>query len=89
MTPDTVLALAQHALLITLYISGPMMAVGLLVGLIIGVLQAVTNVQEATLSYIPKMVAIFGVFIVLMPWLLRLMIGYSASLLGNLSRFAR
>ena len=61
MTPDHVLSLGRDATLLMLLIAGPILAVGLIVGLAVSVFQAVTQIQEMTLTFIPKLIAILGV----------------------------
>jgi len=89
MDTQTVISLGKDAILVTLTLSAPLMAVGLVVGLIIGIFQTVTSVQESTLAYIPKMVAVFLAFLLCMPWMLQVIVGYTATLFGNLQNFAR
>ena len=61
-----------------------MLGVGLVVGLAISIFQAVTSIQEMTLTFIPKMVAVILAIIIALPWMLRLMVGFTGSLLGDL-----
>ena len=65
MDTQTVITLGKDAITVVLTLSAPLMAVGLLVGLVIGIFQTVTSVQESTLAYIPKMVAVFLAFLVI------------------------
>lgn len=89
MSQDIVLKLAKDALQITLTISGPILLVSLVVGIFISIAQVVTSIQDMTLSFVPRIVAVFAVFLFLFPWVMSLMIGYTANLLGHLERFAR
>ena len=89
MDSQTVISLGKDAILVTLMLSGPLMAVGLGVGLVIGIFQTVTSVQESTLAYIPKMVAVFLAFMLCMPWMISVIVSYTAGLFGNLQVFAR
>lgn len=81
-------AAAQRALLFSLEISVPILAVGLVVGLFMSVLQAVTQIQEQMLSFIPKVVAMAAALLVLTPWLLSVMADYVRSVLGSLGLIA-
>ena len=71
MTEADVLDIARDAMMTMLLVSAPMLLIGLIVGLIISVFQTLTHVQEMTLTFIPKILSIFGAMIVFMPWMLR------------------
>jgi len=88
MTIDFVAKLCQDAVSVVLLVAAPMLAAGLVLGLIIGVLQAITSVQEQTLSFIPKVIAVMVVFLLTMPWMLRVLMSYTANLFADLARFA-
>jgi flagellar biosynthetic protein FliQ len=72
--------IGQQALIITLIISGPVLLVGLIVGLLIGVFQAVTQIHEMTLTFIPKILAMVGVLIFLLPWMIIKFMDYTVNL---------
>jgi flagellar biosynthetic protein FliQ len=76
--------IGRQALWITLILSGPLLLVGLVVGLFIGVFQAVTQINEMTLTFIPKILAVFGVFVFLLPWMTILMIDYTVDLFNKI-----
>ena len=76
MNPDTVISLAQRAMEVTLMISAPPLLAALLMGLIVSVFQAATQINEMTLSFIPKLVAIFVVLVVFGPWMLSILLDY-------------
>jgi flagellar biosynthetic protein FliQ len=80
MDASMVIDIGRQALWVTLIVSGPMMIVGLLVGLLVGIFQAVTQIHEMTLTFIPKILSMVIVFIVLMPWMLLKIIEYTVSL---------
>ena len=84
MTPESALDLFRHALFTALLLASPMLGVGLVVGLMISVFQAVTSIQEMTLTFIPKMVAVIAAIIIALPWMLRMMMSYTTQLFGNL-----
>lgn len=88
MTPETVSELARQALWTTVLLVGPVLLVGALAGLITSVLQAVTQIQEQTLAFVPKLAASIAVLLVLGPWMLRVMIEFTQSLIADLGRFA-
>jgi len=89
MTPDTALALARDASWLVLVLAGPLLGAGLAVGLVVSVVQAVTQVQEASLSFIPKLAAVLVVIAVLGHWMLGQMLGFTATLLASLPTYAQ
>lgn len=84
MSGDLVIQLAQEALMMVLLISAPMLGLGLLVGLAVSVFQATTSIQEQTLAFIPKIVAVFVAILIFGPWMLRLMVEYVTNVFVNL-----
>ena len=76
--------LARNAILITLLLAAPLLIVALGVGLFVSVLQAVTQIQEQTLSFVPKLVAVAVVFLVALPWMLQLTVKYTTELFRSL-----
>jgi flagellar biosynthetic protein FliQ len=88
-TADAVLSLARDSSLLMLYIAGPVLGAGLVTGVIVSVFQAVTQVQEASLSFVPKLVAILLVFAFLGHWMLAQLVTYTVSLYANLDAWAR
>lgn len=82
MTPGSAIDLSHQALLISLVLAGPIMIIGLVVGLFISVLQAVTQLQEQTLAFVPKIVAMGLAAALFIPWLTTRMIEYSQQLWG-------
>jgi len=84
MTPETVMGIGQHALVVTLMIAAPLLLTALAVGLLVGVLQAATQINEMTLSFIPKLVALALVLVIAGPWMLRTLIDYTRHLIESL-----
>ena len=84
MSGDVVIQLAQEALKMVLIISAPMLGLGLLVGLAVSIFQATTSIQEQTLAFIPKIVAVFVAILLFGPWMLRLMVEYITNVFVNL-----
>lgn len=76
MTPQTVMELGRQALEMTLLVSAPLLMAALVTGLIISIFQAATQINESTLSFIPKLVVMFITLIVAGPWMLQLMVDY-------------
>ena len=87
MTEGDVLNIARQAMTTILLLSLPILGVALLVGLAVRIFQATTQIQEATLAFVPKIVAVLGIFLILMPWMLGMMIDFTTSLLGNMDKF--
>jgi flagellar biosynthesis protein FliQ len=84
MGPDVVLELCTQALELALRVGLPLLVVGLVVGLAVSVFQAVTQIQEQTLSFIPKILALAGVLIVLGPWMLNQLLSYTTDLWSSI-----
>jgi flagellar biosynthetic protein FliQ len=82
----TVIDIGREALIITLVLSGPMLIVGLLIGLLVGVFQAVTQIHEMTLTFIPKILAMVLVFLATLPWMLLKMVDYTTNLFSLISK---
>ena len=76
MSGDLVIQLAQQALMIVLIVSAPMLGLGLIVGLMVSVFQATTSIQEQTLAFIPKIIAVFVAILIFGPWMLRIMVEF-------------
>jgi len=89
MTPDLVGQIARDAIEITLFLSLPILGVGLVVGLLVSLFQAVTQIQEATLIFVPKIIVVFVMLLVLSPWMMRKMMFYTEQLIVNLPQYAR
>lgn len=87
MTAETVLDLAQQGVYYILIVSGPLLLLALGVGLIISIFQAATQIQEQTLAFIPKIVAVFLGIILFGPWMISHMVQYATEIFSNLTRF--
>ncbi|MFC1725983.1 flagellar biosynthesis protein FliQ [candidate division KSB1 bacterium] len=80
MTPDYVVYLAKQAVYIVLMVSGPVLGLALVVGLTVGIFQAVTSVNEMTLTFVPKIVIVIVTLVVFAPWILRIMLTFTINL---------
>jgi len=87
MNEAVVIELGQQTLYTILLLSAPMLGIGLLAGLAVSIFQATTQIQEATLAFIPKIVAIFASIVIFGPWLLATIINFTSTLFSNLSSF--
>ena len=81
MTPETVVTIGRHALEMTLMLAAPLLITALAVGLIVGIFQAATQINEMTLSFIPKLLAMAAVLALTGPWMLRNLVEYSRGLI--------
>ncbi len=88
MGQDIVAALGKETISITMAIIGPLIGTALVVGLLIGIFQAATSIQEQTLTFLPKLFAVLGVFIIAMPWLIQKLMTFTSTLLGNLFSYS-
>ena len=84
MNSQTVLSISQNALETAVLVSAPLLLTALIIGLVVSILQAATQINEATLSFIPKLVAILVMLVVAGPWMITMMVEYMRRLLENL-----
>lgn len=89
MTVDMVRDISSEALKAILITAGPALAVSMIVGLIVGFFQAITQIQEFTLTFVPKIVAVFLCIFFLLPWLANQMIAFTVNLLGNVTVYVK
>jgi len=88
MDPQAVLSIGQNALYILLAVSAPLLAVILVVGLVVSLFQALTQINEATLSFVPKIVAAVAVFAVSGPWMLTTLVDFLRRILMSIPEYA-
>ena len=88
MTPDTVMNMGRQAMEVMLMVSAPLLLVALAVGLIISIFQAATQINETTLSFIPKLVAIFVTLIIAGPWMLTILLDYMRQMFSSIATMA-
>lgn len=84
MTPESVIEFGQHALYVAMMVAAPLLLTALAVGLIIGVVQAATQINEMTLSFIPKVIAMAAVALIAGPWMLRTLVQFTRQLIESL-----
>ncbi|AHG87738.1 flagellar biosynthetic protein FliQ [Gemmatirosa kalamazoonensis] len=87
MSHQLIVDLARNAIMLALMVAGPMLIVALGVGLLVSVIQAVTQIQEQTLSFVPKLVAVGATFLIALPWILQILIKYTTELFRSLPSF--
>ena len=88
MSQEMILALAKDSLQVTLLVCGPLLAVSLVIGIFISIAQVVTSIQDMTLSFVPRIIAVFLAFLFIFPWIMHTMVGFTLRLFGHLERFA-
>lgn len=84
MTPEIVMDIGRQALEMTLLISGPLLLVALVVGLLVSIFQAATSLNEATLSFVPKLIAMFLTLVFAGPWMIQLFTDYIQRLFNSI-----
>ena len=89
MTQDFVTQILYNAVIVTLLMSLPAVGLGLLVGFVISLFQAVTQIQEQTLTFVPKMIVVLAVIALTSPWLMSLILDFTISLWANIPGMAR
>lgn len=89
MTTDFVIGLGREAIEVTLLVSAPMLIAALVIGVLISLFQAMTQIQEFTLSFAPKIVAVFLVLILFSPWMLGVIMDFTSRLWGNIPTYIR
>jgi flagellar biosynthetic protein FliQ len=84
MSPEMVMSIGQKALEMALLLAAPMLLVGLAIGILVGIFQAATQINEMTLSFIPKLLGIAATLLLLGPWMLKELIGYTRMLIESI-----
>jgi flagellar biosynthetic protein FliQ len=87
-SPQLVVDLARNAILMALMVSAPMLVVALVLGLLVSVLQAVTQIQEQTLAFVPKLIGVAVIFLIALPWILQTLIRYTTELFRSIPSMA-
>jgi len=80
---DVLIDLGRRAMLVTLMVSAPMLMSGMVIGLIISIFQSVTQIQEITLTFVPKIVIVMTTFLLFLPWMLSILLEFAQPLLGD------
>jgi len=88
MTPEGVMDIGRNAMEITLMVAGPMLVTVLMIGLLVSIFQAATQINEATLSFIPKLVGVFVVLLIVGPWMLTTLVDYMHAVFTNIPAMA-
>jgi flagellar biosynthetic protein FliQ len=89
MTPDTVIEIGRRAIETMLWVSAPMLGLSLVIGLLVSLFQAMTQIHEATLSFVPKLIAIFLAALLFFPWMMGSLISFMTGVLLSIPEYAR
>ncbi len=89
MSPELVVEFAKQAILLTIYLSMPMLGLGLIAGLMISIFQAVTQIQEMTLTFVPKIIAVFLGLLFAAPWMLGEITSFTVNIIENIPMYIR
>jgi len=89
MTPEFVIELAKQAIILTILLSMPMLGLGLIAGLAISIFQAVTQIQEMTLTFVPKIIAVFLGLLFTAPWMMEKMMSFTTNIITNIPMYIR
>ncbi len=89
MTPEGVMAVGQEAIKTILFVAGPMLGLSLVVGLMVSIFQAMTQINEMTLTFLPKIMTMFIVLLVMFPWMLQILVGFMTGVWGQIPQMAQ
>lgn len=87
MSAEYVISMAEKGVIAVLFISGPLLLIALVVGLAVSIFQATTQIQEQTLAFIPKIIAVFVALVFFGPWMLSYMLTFTENIFSNLNMF--
>lgn len=85
MTPEFAIALGRQAIETVLLLSAPLLLSGLVVGLLVSIFQAATQINEQTMTFIPKIVVVFVTLLICAPWMIRTLLAFTRSIIGNIA----
>ena len=89
MTPEGVISIGQEAIKTILLVAGPMLGFSLIVGLMVSAFQAMTQINEATLTFLPKIATMFLVLLIAFPWMLQILLGFMTHIWGDFNHIIR
>jgi flagellar biosynthesis protein FliQ len=84
-TPESVVEIGQYAMKTVVLVSGPMLLAGMIVGLVISIFQAATQINEMTMTFVPKILAVFVVLIVTLPWTIQQMTSFTEAMFNRIA----
>ena len=89
MTPEGVMAIGQEAIKTILLVAGPMLGLSLFVGLMVSAFQAMTQINEMTLTFLPKIITMFIVLLVMFPWMVQILVGFMTGVWGQIPEMSQ
>lgn len=89
MSPETVIGVTRQALQVTLLVSLPILGIGLVVGVLVSLVQAATQIQEMTLTFVPKIVSIFVGLLLLLPWIMNQLVTFTVEVFNSIPNYVR
>lgn len=89
MNEAVVLGLAKESLIVAMEVGAPILGAALVIGLVVSLIQAMTQINEMTLTFVPKLIGVFVAMLIFGPWMMETMLGFSASLFANMASYGR
>lgn len=89
MTPEFVVDFSRRAMEVTILVASPMLGIGLLIGLTVSIFQAVTSIQEMTLTFIPKIIGVMIAIIIFLPWMMQVLLAFTSGILINFPSYIK
>jgi flagellar biosynthetic protein FliQ len=89
MTVELLNQVSRQTLEAVLLVGGPMLLVSLIVGMLISIFQAITQLQEMTMTFVPKIIAVFLTFLVALPWMVKVLVGFTKSIFENIPMYVK
>lgn len=89
MNEAVVLGLAKEAMFVSLEVGAPILGVSLVIGIVVSIIQAVTQVNEMTLTFVPKLIGVFVAMLIFGPWMMSTLLDFSAGLFANMAQYGR
>ncbi len=89
MSPDLIIGIAGETIKVTLLVAAPMLLVGLVIGLAVSIFQAVTQIQEMTLVFVPKILAVLITMLIVLPWMMNILVTYTQNLFSNIPMYIK
>jgi len=89
MNDALIISLIQNALSTLMWICAPMMIAAIVIGVVVSLIQTLTSIQDQTFSFAPRVIVIFGVFLFIFPWIMRILITFTSSIFSDFSQFIK
>jgi flagellar biosynthetic protein FliQ len=89
MSPEVVIGVARQSIQVTLLVALPILGIGLVVGVLVSLVQAATQIQEMTLTFVPKIVAVFVGLLLLLPWIMSQLMSFTLEIFNNIPNYVR